>query len=526
MGKRKQKRGRRGAGSRGGAGRVSGFGRVALGNPGGRGYALSFRLKAVELVLAKGATVDQAARLLGAASQTIRRWVEKYSHGGIDALTPKPAAPTPKPASMAQQVRRDAVVALRTEHPEWGAQRIRDVLERFQALGVSETEVRRILHEAGLTEPRAAESSAPEREQAPRRFERAAPNQLWQSDIFTFLLRRHERIYLTAFMDDHSRFIVSYALAHHQRSELVMEALARGVAEYGTPEEILTDNGRQYAAWRGEVDFQRELRRLGVRHVRSRPQHPQTLGKVERFWKTLWDEFLKRTVFSDFVDCGRRLGLFIDGYNFQRPHQALSGLVPADRFFRAAAHVREAVEKSVEQNALRLSLEQPPRKPFYLVGRLGDRDLSIAATGSALRVQLGSEEPQTIPLPKEDEHETAPTATRSGLFRSETETTEIPSSAGHGAAAAPRSPTGAEDASNAFLVARAAGPGRDGTPALRPDLERAERRAAGDRSDRGGADESPDVLPARREGAPSDAAGADAGGSGGADPECGGAGAA
>jgi hypothetical protein len=173
-------------------------------------------------------------------------------------------------------------------------------------------------------------------------------------------------------------------IAHHQRSPLVLEALSRGVAEYGTPEEVLTDNGRQYAAWRGETDFQRELRRLGIRHIRSRPQHPQTLGKVERFWKTLWDEFLSRTVFSDFVDCGRRLALFIDGYNFHRPHQALSGLVPADRFFRAAAHVREAVEKSVEQNALRLSLEQPPRKPFYLVGRLGDRDLSIAATGSAL----------------------------------------------------------------------------------------------------------------------------------------------
>src|SRR5688572_11376573 len=92
-------------------------------------------------------------------------------------------------------------------------------------------------------------------------------------------------------MDDHSRFIVSHALAHHQRSELVMEALARGIATYGTPEEILTDQGRQYTAWRGETDFERELRRNGIRHVKSRPQHPQTLGKVERFWKTLWDEF-------------------------------------------------------------------------------------------------------------------------------------------------------------------------------------------------------------------------------------------
>jgi transposase InsO family protein len=94
------------------------------------------------------------------------------------------------------------------------------VLRRFQALGVSETVVRRILHEEGLLLERA--SQEPAREHPPRRFERAAPNQLWQSDIFTFLLRRHERLYLAAFMDDHSRFIVSYALAHRQKSELVM----------------------------------------------------------------------------------------------------------------------------------------------------------------------------------------------------------------------------------------------------------------------------------------------------------------
>src|SRR5207237_4560857 len=103
-----------------------------------------------------------------------------------------------------------------------------------------------------------------------RRFERAEPNQLWQSDIFTFLLRRHERLYLAAFMDDHSRFIVSYALAHHQRSTLVLEALQRGIASYGTPREVLTDQGRQYTAWRGETEFEEELRRNGIHHSKSR----------------------------------------------------------------------------------------------------------------------------------------------------------------------------------------------------------------------------------------------------------------
>ncbi len=110
---------------------------------------------------------------------------------------------------------------------------------------------------------------------------------MWLSDIFTFLLRRHERLYLTAFMDDHSRFIVSFTLAHHQKGSLVLEALERGVAGYGTPQEVLTDQGRQYTAWRGETLFEERLRQYGIRHIKSRPQHPETLGKIERFLEDL-----------------------------------------------------------------------------------------------------------------------------------------------------------------------------------------------------------------------------------------------
>src|SRR5262249_58049409 len=99
------------------------------------------------------------------------------------------------------------------------------------------------------------------------RFERAEPNQLWQSDIFTFLLRRHERLYVAAFMDDYSRYLVSFSIAHHQKSSLVMEALARGIADYGVPRELLTDQGRQYPAWRGPDEFRAELPRQGGRHL-------------------------------------------------------------------------------------------------------------------------------------------------------------------------------------------------------------------------------------------------------------------
>jgi transposase InsO family protein len=484
MGKRKRREGDR-------QGPEQGGGSPHWRTGGGRAYPLALRLRVVEQALSGTVSLGRLSKVFGPSRAAIIQWMRAYEKGGVDALVPKPPAPPPRKESAAEQAKQQAVVALRQEHPEYGTRRIRDVLARFEALGVSETQVRGILHEAGLIEPR--EPTA-EREHGPRRFERAAPNQMWQSDIFTFLLRRHERLYLTAFMDDHSRFIVSWALAHHQRSMLVMEALARGIAAYGTPQEILTDQGRQYTAWRGETDFEKELRRQGIRHVKSRPQHPQTLGKVERFWKTLWEEFLSRTVFADFADCERRLGLFVDAYNFQRPHQGIEGLVPADRFFRSAPQVREAIEKSITENARRLSLEQPARKPFYLVGRLGDRDLTIAAAGSGLRVQVGDEQPQTIRLPKEpvDEKAQEPARIRE-VRRSEAEAQ-------------------AAGASDTPLVEHGVGPGRDGQAPVPSGVERAQWGEAGQRCDRGGPDIARDVLPARGASAAGDALVADAGG--------------
>jgi transposase InsO family protein len=477
--------GRLGKTKRGG-GRAKGAAGSRHGGPGRETHPVELKLRVVREVVDEGAPASEVARVFGVPGTTVSEWVKRYRAGGLDALVPKPIVPPVREAKA--DPKREAVTALKLEHPEFGTRRISDVLRRFEALGVSESVVRRILHEEGLLE--APEPEGP-REHPERRFERAQPNELWQSDLFTFLLRRHERLYLVAFMDDHSRFIVGHAIAHHQRSTLVLEALDRAIAAYGTPREILTDQGRQYTAWRGTTEFEGELRRQGIRHVKSRPQHPQTLGKIERFWKTLWDEFLSRTVFADFADCCRRIALFIDGYNFQRPHQALEGLVPADRFFRSAPEVRAAVERSVQANAVRLAQEKPPQKPFYLVGRLGDRDLSIAAGVDGLRVRVGSEE-QTIRMPKEDGDERVEDTSR----------VEAKANA-EAAGAAP-----------AEVAEGAQGSGRDGETPLPAHSVGAVGDEASDGGDRGDGDVAGLVLPTGGEGDRRDARGAGADGAG------------
>ena len=497
------------------------------------------RVRIVQAVM-RGNTHADAAVAFGVSTGVIQKFMALFQRGGIEALQPRAhdgGAATKRKKRAAMRVPREQVIDARKANPEWGTRRIRDVLARFEGLGVSEAEVRRILHEEGLITER--EVIEP-REKPVRRFERAEPNQLWQTDIFTFELRRHQRVYVVGFMDDYSRYLVSWAMAHHQKASLVIEALERGIADYGQPREVLTDQGRQYAAWRGKTAFQELLRRHGIEHCKSRPQHPETLGKIERFWKTLWEEFLRKTVFADFADGLRRIGLFIQHYNFQRPHQGIDGAVPADRFFRAAPHVRAAIETQIQVNALRIAQEKPPQKPFYLVGRLGDQDLSIAAAGGALRVQVG-EASQTIPLSKETDDEAK---TSRAFLEDEGQTTHqherargAPEPVAAARAAQPRqgispqtlslmedadeaqasldqaiedgSPARTALAWNAAMAERAHGPGRGRTAEDDADPLGALWAYARDHGDCGAWDLPAALLPARDQRAGGDDAGAD-----------------
>jgi hypothetical protein len=195
------------------------------------------------------------------------------------------------------------------------------------------------------------------------------------------LKRQNRRVYLVAFMDDHSRFIVGYGLHASQSAALVLEVFRAALAGYGAPAEVLTDHGSQYVTWRGKSAFTRELEKRGVRQVVASPRHPQTLGKIERFWGTLWRECVEAAVFLDLGDAQRRVGLFIDHYNFQRPHQGIGNLVPADRFFGAAPEVLRTLKSRVESNSLELARHGLPREPFYLTGQVGGRPFSLHAEG-------------------------------------------------------------------------------------------------------------------------------------------------
>jgi transposase InsO family protein len=329
-----------------------------------------------------GLPAGDFAALVGLSKYTLYAWKKKFEQHGPAGLLDQPRG-GPRGSQLPELTRR-TILMLKEANPTWGCQRISDLLLRGPALPASAAAVARVLHEAGYELEEVPTRPHPDHV---RRFERAQPNQLWQTDLFTFILKRqNRRVYLVAFLDDHSRFVVGYGLHASQSSALVLEVLRAALASYGTPAEILTDNGSQYVTWRGKSAFARELERRGIRQVVAAPRRPQTLGKIERFWGTLWRECVEGAVFLDLGDARRRIGLFIDHYNFQRTHAGIDGLVPADRYFGAAAEVRQALQARVAANALTLARHGVPKAPLYLTGQVGGQPVSIHAEGERVIV--------------------------------------------------------------------------------------------------------------------------------------------
>lgn len=344
------------------------------------------RLMLLDTWLKSGLPATDFGQLVGVSGHTLYAWRRRFQEHGPEGLTDTRIMVR---GSKLSEVTKRSILLLNQMHPDFGPERISALLERGPGLGASPNAVARVLREAGVEAD--AKRKAPVHVDRVRRFERATPNQMWQTDIFTFMMRRqNRRVFLVIFLDDHSRYVMGYGLHASMSTALVGEVFRAAATNYGPPQQVLSDRGPQYHTWRGTSQFKKLLRTYGVEQIVSRPQHPETLGKTERFWKSLWAECLAAAVFLDIEDARRRIGLYIDWYNFHRPHQGIGNAVPADRFFGAAQEVKERLKAQVAANALVLARDGEPRQPFYLTGRVGEMGLSIHAEGE--RVVLSTQD--------------------------------------------------------------------------------------------------------------------------------------
>jgi transposase InsO family protein len=177
------------------------------------------------------------------------------------------------------------------------------------------------------------------RRQDYKRWERPAPMQLWQMDIVDGVLADGREYKLVSGVDDHFRFWVIATVVARATGRAVCTAFARALTEYGVPEQVLTDNGKQFTGKYSrprptEVLLDRICRKNGTEHLLTKPRTPTTTGKVERWHQTLQNEFLheQQAPFASLAAAQAAVDAWPAEDNTTRPHQSLDMAGPADRF--------------------------------------------------------------------------------------------------------------------------------------------------------------------------------------------------
>jgi putative transposase len=209
---------------------------------------------------------------------TLDRWIRRYRAGGFDALSP----------SIRQAgTRIDAQVfelaaALKRENPGRTAAQVMRILRASTGWAPSESTLLRHFHRLELMGPAAGQAVVF------GRFEADAPNERWVGDALHGPKVAGRKVYLFAFLDDHSRLAVGYRFGFAEDTVRLAAALEPALASRGVPGSAYVDNGSAFVdEW-----LLRACGKLGIRLVHSTPHRPQGRGKIERFWRTVNDQFL------------------------------------------------------------------------------------------------------------------------------------------------------------------------------------------------------------------------------------------
>jgi transposase InsO family protein len=241
------------------------------------------------------------------------------------------------------------VLEQRRRNPDWGPRRLVHEASRQGVEPIpSRSGVYRALKRAGLIDPGARRR----RDRRFKRWERGGAMELWQMDVVGgVLLADGAECKVLTGIDDHSRFVVCAGLMRRATSRAVCGHFAAAMRCHGVPQEILTDNGKVFTGRFGlkdtEVLFDRICRENGIDHLLTAPRSPTTTGKVERFHRTLRQEFLTGRTFADLDTAQDELDHWVASYNTERPHQALAMATPASRFIPTAAD-RKADTSAIE----------------------------------------------------------------------------------------------------------------------------------------------------------------------------------
>lgn len=273
-------------------------------------------------------TVTEICKRYRVTRQTYYEYRRRYLADGIDGLEPRSRRPYRSPNQIDYDLEVE-ICMMRKDHPRWGARRIRDQLV---LAGVDPPAISTI-HQALRRNHLVADQPA-KRRKFLKRFEREAPNDLWQIDATQVRLESRRKVWVVDILDDHARFLLDGLACTSPNGKAVAKSFDRAAERYGLPRQILSDNASYFTGrlMGFEAEFELKLQRLDVELINSAPYHPQTLGKLERFHKTLKEWIHDEGPPKDLRHLQELLDRFRYHYNEERPHQALAGLTPAMRF--------------------------------------------------------------------------------------------------------------------------------------------------------------------------------------------------
>jgi transposase InsO family protein len=291
----------------------------------------------INAVLVEGRSVKDVCESHDISRSWLYELIARYRQLGDEGLKPRSKRPRSSPTRVSPGME-DQIVALRKELTELGvdagAHTIHHHLQRRgrrrQEPVPSVATIWRVLSRRGFVVPQPQKRP----KSSWRRFQAELPNECWQADTTHWALADGTDVEILNVIDDHSRLLVASRAFTTAKAADVVETFHQGASQLGLPASMLTDNGAIFTAEsrRGACAIELELIALGIDYKHSRPYHPQTCGKVERFHQTLKKWLAKQRPAATIPGLQAQLESFGTYYNTIRPHRALGRRTPAAAF--------------------------------------------------------------------------------------------------------------------------------------------------------------------------------------------------
>jgi transposase InsO family protein len=309
----------------------------------------------VDAVVLEKRSYREVARAHGVSKSWVGELVARYRAGGYDAIAARSKAAR-RIANRSSDELEDSIVRVRKELAEKGfdagAQTIHYHLSLSDPAPPSVSTIWRVLKRRGFVTPQPHKRP----KSSYIRFEATLPNEMWQADVTFWSLADGSKVEILNFLDDCSRVCVASKVLEVTNSPDVVATLYEAGQDWGLPASLLTDNGCIFtAAYRyGYSALESELFHLGITYKHSRPYHPQTCGKVERFHQTLKRFLSRQPKAATIAELQAQIDRFVAYYNDVRPHRAKGRTTPRAAFdARAKARPRAVSEASSKELRVR-----------------------------------------------------------------------------------------------------------------------------------------------------------------------------